>query len=142
MPYKDPEKRKEAQRMYSKRHYESNKKARISDSNERKKKVRVAWRKFKATLHCFECGYDFPEALDFHHVVSDPSNLKVHKLIAEGRLNQALQEIKKCLVLCSNCHRRLHNDIEFEEHILKKAKSLGLFNSLAASVKKSPRQEP
>jgi hypothetical protein len=53
------------------------------------------------------CGEKHPAALDFHH--TDPSTKKA----SVGSLNMdsiaAINaEIAKCIVLCSNCHRKLH----------------------------------
>ena len=57
---------------------------------------------------CSKCGYNKCEAaLEFHHL--DPNekdfpvatNSKSWKLIVE--------EAKKCILVCSNCHREIHN---------------------------------
>jgi predicted HNH restriction endonuclease len=36
----------------------------------------------------------------------------VHRLVANGTITKAREEIKKCVVLCANCHRKHH----YEEH--------------------------
>lgn len=61
--------------------------------------------RIKTGLSCFVCGISNPILLDFHHV--DPSaksgnisELKAHDIIAS--------EVKKCLPICANCHRKLH----------------------------------
>jgi hypothetical protein len=105
---KNPEKSKK----WSKNHYEANKKAYIDRAAEKKKQQRAEWEVFKASLSCTQCGENHPAALDFHHVVRDPSNRKVHRLIANGTITKAKEEIKKCVVLCANCHRKHH----YEEH--------------------------
>jgi len=60
---------------------------------------------------CVKCGFYHPAAMDFHH--PDPS-LKVKGVSEFVRGGYALQrlveEIDKCICLCSNCHRILHSE--------------------------------
>jgi hypothetical protein len=110
VPYKDPEVRKAKHKEYSKKHYESNKEKIIVAAQKNKKKARVEWRKFKATLSCEMCGQNHPATLDFHHTVKDKSNKKVSHLTRTGAYLAARQEITKCSVLCANCHRIHHHE--------------------------------
>lgn len=111
MPIKCPSKRKEKQREYSKAHYERNKAASIERVRLQKIKARQEWENFKASLQCIKCGENHPATLDFHHLVKDSSNKKINRLTANGAYKQAMVEIQtKCVVLCSNCHRRHHYD--------------------------------
>jgi len=61
----------------------------------------------KAELKCERCGFSHPAALDFHH--KDPSKksfgISANKHVGKEKI---LEEIKKCEVLCSNCHRIEH----------------------------------
>lgn len=59
---------------------------------------------------CIKCGYDkSPRALHFHHV--NPKE----KAFGIGSANRAWELIKteldKCVLLCSNCHCELHDDM-------------------------------
>lgn len=116
MPYKDPEKRKLAQRKYAKKHYEANKPACISRTRVQRHSATAEWNEFKSRLRCVKCGFSHPAALDFHHVKRSPDNVHLHKLIRNKSFARALEEIKKCIVLCANCHRIHHSD----EHKNKK----------------------
>ena len=107
MPYKDPEKKRQKQREYSKQHYQKNRDYILKRAGTQRRKGRDLWEKFKMTLQCAVCGFSHPAALDFHH----PPNTKthnVHTLIAAGRYAEAYRETEKCIVLCSNCHRIHH----------------------------------
>lgn len=56
---------------------------------------------------CVDCGETHPAVLDFHH--KDPSSKRFsvsHRNGASFRLLD--EEIAKCEVLCSNCHRIRH----------------------------------
>jgi hypothetical protein len=119
MPYKDLKVRKEKQAGYSKSYYEKNKKEVMQKINARKKTHKEWFTTFKSTLKCTVCGEDRPATLDFHHVTPTNTNKKVHKLVSDGHTKtRILEEIEKCIVLCSNCHRIHHH----EERELKKNK--------------------
>lgn len=111
MPFKCPIKRKEKQREYSKKHYESNKPACFARISATKKRLRYEFAEFKSRLSCTKCGEADPAALDFHHIVKDPTNKKISKLTNNGAYVQAMLEIQtKCIVLCANCHRKHHSE--------------------------------
>ena len=58
---------------------------------------------------CYVCGYDkCNAALDFHHL--DPSKKDRRYFNMRGGLSDTLKtELDKCVLLCSNCHREVHN---------------------------------
>lgn len=109
MPYKDPDVRRAKQREYSRRWYEKNAAAHKAGAARNKKKARERWTLYKSTLACVVCGENRPSTFDFHHVKRDPGNVKIHRLLGDGRFKKALQEaVEKCVVLCANCHRACH----------------------------------
>jgi hypothetical protein len=111
MPYKDPNdpRKKELSKKNSAKHYANNKqKVLIANAKHRKNK-RIEWQAFKATLACTKCGFNHPAALDFHHVFK-LDHKSVNKLAQQGLYKQARAEIKKCVVLCANCHRIHHHE--------------------------------
>ena len=57
---------------------------------------------YKLEKGCQDCGYnEHPVALDFDHIKGEKSfNVSLAKSI-----KQAKEEIKKCEIVCSNCHR-------------------------------------
>lgn len=61
---------------------------------------------------CADCGIspgdDWPiEVFDFHHEAAKDETMT--RLLASNRLwTKAVAEAQKCVVLCSNCHRRRH----------------------------------
>ena len=56
---------------------------------------------------CFRCGECDPVALDFHHRNGEEKSFQIGR---SGNLNidTLIAEIAKCVVLCANCHRKLH----------------------------------
>ena len=106
MPSNDIEKRREAGR----RHYAKHKEKVKATTAATKQGIRARWDAYKSTLACTQCGENHPAALDFHHVIRDPSNRKVYELVANGAIKLAIEEVKKCVVLCANCHRKHHHE--------------------------------
>jgi hypothetical protein len=88
-----------------KREYYQRNKARIAEQNERKY---LEWfTRWKDGLSCAMCDESFPDCLDFHH--RDPSQ----KLYAVSQMvgmpaRRIRAEIAKCVVLCANCHKKVH----------------------------------
>ena len=63
----------------------------------------------KKKLKCVKCGYDkHPAALDFHHKNPKKKEAQIAQMAITGSWAKMLEEIKKCIVLCSNCHRIEH----------------------------------
>ena len=96
--------------------YQRNKATVIARANKRKTEMRLWVREYKKTLSCIQCGQNHPAVLDFHHVVRRPDNRKLRDLIATSTQNRILEELKKCVVLCSNCHRIHHWNERVDNH--------------------------
>lgn len=68
--------------------------------------------------HCVICGYDkHPGVLDFHHV--DPTTKSFG--ISGGGFSRSWAsieaEIKKCILVCANCHREIEYGLHAKEVI-------------------------
>jgi len=58
---------------------------------------------YKINLGCADCGYNkHPNSLDFDHL--DDKKFNIGTSISR-KLETILEEIEKCEVVCSNCHR-------------------------------------
>jgi hypothetical protein len=106
MPAKDKERRNAINRAS----YTRNKEHRQKKGRESKALAKEKWKAFKSTLSCVQCGQSHPATLDFHHIERHPSNRKVNKLLTNKAYLQAMEETKRCMVLCSNCHRIHHHN--------------------------------
>lgn len=63
-----------------------------------------AWKEKEGCLHCPE---NDPWCLDMHHL--DPAVKDDHpSMFAKSSLKRFLVEAKKCVVLCKNCHTKVH----------------------------------
>ncbi len=97
MPYKN----KEDKKNNVKKHYKRRK-------NEKKRYIQD----YKLSKGCSVCGYNkCASALDFHHngdkkfiLATAPNN--------GCSLEKIEKEMEKCIILCANCHRELHEKYE------------------------------
>jgi DNA-directed RNA polymerase subunit RPC12/RpoP len=67
---------------------------------------------------CERCGYDKCQAaLEFHH--KDPSKKDFTIAHAKQRSfnDEIKQELDKCILVCSNCHREVHEEINTNKYI-------------------------
>ena len=56
---------------------------------------------------CVRCGYnDCIESLDFHHL--NPAEKEFGLAAYQKDFIKLTEELKKCILLCSNCHRKEH----------------------------------
>jgi hypothetical protein len=80
---------------------------RLLARNKLKRRRRSHWiGKYKEAKGCCICGYNKSKyALDFHH--RDPSQKKFNASVRmfNLRLKTIIAEIRKCDIMCANCHR-------------------------------------
>lgn len=95
----------------------SAKKSVCDKSSCRNKKYINRWKKIKIESInllggcCRVCGYNnYNGALEFHHV--DPNEKDADWTIIKKRSEKRrIEELKKCVLLCSNCHKEVHAGI-------------------------------
>ena len=59
---------------------------------------------------CEICGYDDNvAALEFHHENPEDKEMKLDmRTFAATKTEKLYEEIKKCILVCSNCHKKIH----------------------------------
>ena len=62
---------------------------------------------------CQVCGYNrCNDALELHHINPEEKDFGFGRIMAiPKRLIEIIKELKKCILLCSNCHREIHAGI-------------------------------
>lgn len=90
------------------------------EKNRNEKKILL---EFKGQLSCEMCDYDkCNAALEFHHLDPKKKEFKMSSVMHIKYENlQTLkenieEELNKCQVLCSNCHKHLHSDDFLEKN--------------------------
>lgn len=61
----------------------------------------------KFSSGCYFCKENHPDALDFHHKDPDTKLFGLRTVVSHG-LAAVKKEIEKCVLLCANCHRKVH----------------------------------
>lgn len=60
---------------------------------------------------CCLCGFDkWQSALEFHHVNPEEKSFGIMTDHVTKSLESQLTELKKCILVCANCHRGIHSD--------------------------------
>jgi hypothetical protein len=93
VPYKDPDKQKAYKREWS----EARRSARLGYVQE-----------LKRSLGCRYCPENEPVALDFHHVSGVKEGHIANLVSGSFDIERLHRELEKCIVVCANCHRKLH----------------------------------
>lgn len=77
-----------------------------------KNKKRIKNRKFivehKENNPCKHCKESHVACLDFHHL--HDKEVEISRAIQDWGLTRLKKEIEKCIVICTNCHRILHDE--------------------------------
>jgi len=100
MPYKDKNQQRAYQRAHYKKKSEDYKRYRDGYKDRNRKLIQEA-----KDVPCADCGKRYPPyVMDFDHLRDKEFNISraVHKRVSVKRL---LDEIAKCDIVCSNCHR-------------------------------------
>lgn len=84
---------------------------RIKDLNDKMYKGNLDFvRRVKRRYGCCFCLEREPVALDFHHLDPNTKEGGINKLSKYSRA-VVKRELRKCILVCSNCHRKIHAGI-------------------------------
>lgn len=100
VPYKDPEKAKQARQDWYQRNADK-----VRENSKRHKQDRQAeLNKLKESNPCADCGKFYPAyVMDFDHLGDKVAS--VAAMMKNRGWQTILEEIAKCELVCSNCHR-------------------------------------
>ncbi len=105
MTYKDTE----ARRLYAQRYYQEHKPEFRTYIRDRRYRIKEWVDSLKN--NCERCGYNAcKRALEFHHRDSSEKEHSISSMVRERKSHELiLLEIKKCQLLCANCHAEKHS---------------------------------
>tara|TARA_Y100000310_G_scaffold262645_1_gene272372 strand:+ start:3582 stop:3953 length:372 start_codon:yes stop_codon:yes gene_type:complete len=105
-----PSRNKEEARASQRRWYYRNKQKQFDRNADRIRQIARKFANYKRTLKCEFCAEDYPSCLDFHHRDPTKKEGNICQLVHRGwGWDRLMREVKKCQVLCANCHRKLHD---------------------------------
>jgi len=87
--------------------YEKNKERLLEYQKNRYNELLNVFQKWKRTLKCSRCGESDHACLDFHHSNPAEKEVGVIRQITKS-MSSVLRELQKCVIVCANCHRRIH----------------------------------
>ena len=101
---------KEARSACSAAYYQRHKERIKAQVLDRKRAQRMVLREYaqevKESAPCPDCGGRYPHyVMDFHHLRDKVANIADMVNSGDVSLDTLKNEIAKCVVLCSNCHR-------------------------------------
>jgi len=79
----------------------------VNHYNNIKKKRRVKINEIKSKGCCKKCGESRPYVLDYHHINPNTKSGAVADMVSYS-WKKVTDEIKKCVLLCRNCHSEFH----------------------------------
>ena len=83
----------------------------------KKQKYKIKMVEYKGGK-CEKCGYHKNlAALEFHHI--DPSTKKFTVSDTHHNWEELKEELDKCILVCSNCHKEIHNPQSTPENLQK-----------------------
>ena len=88
----------------------------IAEKLARKVARRKYWiSKYKIRCGCSECGYrEHFAALDFDHIDENKKSFHIAQAMGRVKIKDLFTEIRKCRILCANCHRvHSHQQVQF-----------------------------
>lgn len=98
---------------YGSVHYKNNKQYYLDKSKDNHVKIRAYVWNVKLNSCCKNCPENHPATLDFHHRNPDTKNFCIGDAARLGKGVDIVQsEIDKCDILCANCHRKLHFELD------------------------------
>jgi len=100
---------KEQMIINSKSHYEKNKEVYKQRAKQRRAELKKFIKEYKSKLKCSKCPEDHIACLEFHHEDPKYKEISISQIASRGwSKERLLKEINKCIILCSNCHKKLH----------------------------------
>ena len=63
---------------------------------------------YKQKHGCYFCKETDPIVLDFHHLDDETKEYSISRKTRHYSISRLKKEIEKCIVVCSNCHRKIH----------------------------------
>ena len=58
---------------------------------------------------CERCGYYHYNVMEYHHLDPTQKKFTIGRHILRKSMDAILIELKKCALLCANCHKIVHN---------------------------------
>ena len=96
-------------RLYYQSHTEEHRETTRKRRQEKRKQFKLRLDDIKQRFGCRVCGESDIACIDFHHRDPEGKDFAIGRAMAyEWTWEKVLAEIRKCVCLCANCHRKAH----------------------------------
>lgn len=103
---------KDCTNKYSKKHYGDNRGYYLKKAKKNNQKYKDFWTEYFKSKSCLCCGETESCTFDFHHLDPREKEYNISNMLSRKFTKEkVLKEIDKCVLLCSNCHRKVHAKI-------------------------------
>lgn len=94
---------------YCREYYKTHKKQYLAKAKKRHE-ANKAWfeERFKDILHCSKCPETDRCCMEFHHLNPKEKEYQIAHMIRTHSKEKIEKEVAKCIVVCANCHRKIH----------------------------------
>lgn len=99
------------QKLYRHNHYVNNKIKYADKAKIWKSSFKLWWKEYKQQFFCKFCGESESVCIDFHHLEAHLKEDNISKYVVNKSKIKLLEELKKCIPVCANCHRKIHAGI-------------------------------
>jgi hypothetical protein len=102
--------KKQKNAEYFRKWYAANKEVQQQKIKDRKARIRDEVKKYKESNPCMDCGIFYKHyVMDFDHRDGEQKEHNVSNVVHNGSIKKVWDEIAKCDLVCSNCHRERTN---------------------------------
>lgn len=106
---------KECRKEYHKEHYNKNSEKYKQNAKQNRQQIVNFVNRYKQITGCKKCTEKRFWVLEFHHRDKDEKSDDINNIIKfSGSLRLVKEEIRKCDILCSNCHKDFHYNERFK----------------------------
>lgn len=98
--------------------YQKGRVAYVQKAAQNRQRCRDEVCEIKSKAGCAYCPETDPCCLEFHHVDRDSKEDDISRLMHKAARLKMLAEIKKCHIVCRNCHAKLHAGRQLLERIV------------------------
>lgn len=103
---------KDCHKVIRKAYYERNKAKEMDRTKQNKLRVKEMFNEYKSKLSCILCGESHVSTLQFHHRNPKEKDFNISTAVANSMsFDSIMDEVSKCVVLCSNCHFKEHYEL-------------------------------
>jgi hypothetical protein len=89
-------------------HYKKSKGEYVRRAMKNTKRYVEEYQQWKLTQVCSICSEEDPVCIDFHHLDPKQKDINISNIGLRNGLRAVQQELKKCIPVCANCHRKIH----------------------------------